>query len=93
MDADDKVAIYRNWLGLMRGDLTARFARAAARSSAGSTTIASTARRAAAKLRLPGRSLMLVRNVGHLDDHRRRAATRRRAEVPEGILDAVVTRR
>ncbi len=90
VDAEDKVAAYDNWLGLMRGDLTASFAKG------GETLTRSLApdRRYAARdgsmLTLPGRSLLFVRNVGHLMTN---PAIRLPdgSEAPEGILDAIVT--
>jgi malate synthase len=89
VDAADKVALYRNWLGLMKGDLTAelprgreRVKRRLAADRAWSTPAGGTAT-------LPGRSLMLVRNVGHhmMTD----AVTLDGAPVPETALDAMVT--
>ena len=66
VDADDKVAVYRNWLGLMNGTLAERFEKGGTPDRAPpQRRTASTPRRTAASSRLPGRSLMLVRNVGH----------------------------
>lgn len=89
VDADDKILVYRNWLGLMKGDLEARVEKA--RSSAIRRLNAD--RRylttAGEDLMLPGRSLMLIRNVGHhmLSD----IVTLSEAPIPETFIDAAVT--
>ncbi len=90
VDAEDKVAAYDNWLGLMRGDLTASFAKGG---EILTRTLAPDRRYAArdgSTLTLPGRSLLFVRNVGHLMTN---PAIRLPdgSEAPEGILDAIVT--
>ena len=85
VDAQDKVAAYTNWLGLMRGDLTASFEKG------GKTqTRALDPDRVWGELTLPGRSLMFVRNVGHLMTNPA-VLLEDGAEIPEGILDAVMT--
>ncbi len=89
VDSADKVAVYRNWLGLMSGDLTARFAKGSGHVDRKLNSDRSYQSPAGGKLAIPGRSLMLVRNVGHLMTtdlilHRGR-------EAPEGIVDAALT--
>ncbi len=90
VDADDKALVYHNWLGLMRGELTAEV-----------TKDGSTFTRTMAKDRtftgpdggmvtVPGRALMLVRNAGHLMTT---PAVRSidGGDMPEGLLDAMIT--
>jgi len=90
VDAADKVRVYRNWLGLMRGDLTERFeknGRPLTRSLAPDRLYTG---RGGEAVTLSGRSLMLVRNVGHLMTTDAIIDTAG-GETPEGIMDAFVT--
>jgi malate synthase len=89
VDAEDKLLAYRNWLGVIRGDLEESFdkgGRTLTRTLAGDKTYNDDAGNSHA---LPGRSLMFVRNVGHLMTNP--AMRWDGGEIPEGILDAVVT--
>lgn len=90
VDAEDKVLAYKNWLGLNKGELTENiskngqsFIRAMAPDRHYKTTDGN-------ELKLKGRSLMFIRNVGHLMTNNA-ILTSTGEEVPEGILDAMIT--
>ncbi|ARC87908.1 malate synthase G [Rhodovulum sp. MB263] len=90
VDAADKIVAYRNWLGLMRGDLTTDFVKGGARLTRALSPDLDFVAPDGTPSALKGRALMLVRNVGHLMTN---PAIRDGAgqEVFEGLMDAAIT--
>lgn len=90
VDGADKVVVYRNWLGLMKGDLTEEVTKGGktfTRSINGDREFTALD---GSSLALKGRSLMFVRNVGHLMTNEA-ILDKNGNEVPEGIMDGMVT--
>jgi malate synthase len=90
VDAEDKLAAYTNWLGVIRGDLTDTFDKSGkvmTRALAGDREWTSPSGSA---FTLAGRSLLFVRNVGHLMTNPA-IVLADGSEIPEGIMDAVLT--
>ncbi|MEY2653205.1 MAG: hypothetical protein RLZZ524_232 [Pseudomonadota bacterium] len=92
VDAADKVVAYSNWLGILRGTLTETVSKGGSsferRLNADRIY---TAPNGSGEVRLHGRSLLFVRNVGHLMTNPAILWGEKEQEIPEGILDAVVT--
>ena len=90
VDAEDKVACYRNWLGLMRGDLKVQFEKNGKKLERKLNPDRSFISKEGKGLKLHGRSLLLIRNVGHLMTNSS-IILNDGSEVPEGIMDAFIT--
>ncbi len=90
VDAEDKVVCYRNWLGLMKGNLKVQFEKNGKNLERKLNPDRSYISREGEKLKLHGRSLLLIRNVGHLMTNPS-IILKDGSEIPEGIMDAFIT--
>ena len=89
VDAEDKVLAYRNWLGLMKGDLQDTFEKNGTKITR-ELNPDKVYQSKNGEFKLPGRSVMLIRNVGHLMTNPA-ILLKNGEEIPEGIMDAMIT--
>ena len=90
VDAEDKVLCYQNWLGLMKGDLKSIFEKKGKKYERKLNPDRSYISKNGERLKLHGRSLLLVRNVGHLMTNPA-IILNDGSQIPEGIMDAFMT--
>ena len=90
VDAEDKLLCYKNWLGLMKGDLISRFEKDGKTLERKLNPNRSYISKDGKGLKLHGRSLLLVRNVGHLMTNPS-ILLKDGSEIPEGLMDAFIT--
>ena len=90
VDADDKIICYKNWLGLMKGNLKIQFEKNGKNLERKLNPDRSYISKEGNSLKLHGRSLLLIRNVGHLMTNPS-IILKDGSEIPEGIMDAFFT--
>jgi malate synthase len=90
VDAEDKVGAYRNWLGLLNGSLTAKFEKGGKMMERAANPDREYTAAAGGKVTLPGRSLLFIRDVGHLMTSDA-VLLPDGSEIGEGLMDGVIT--